>query len=449
MTGAWIPNPEPFPSAPPDRWPTPPPFPPPPPGPSPGRGRGGAVAILAVALAFAVLVVGAIGWAVRRDDSRPDVATSTSSSTTSTTGPSSPSSSTTEAPPTTAPQSLEEALGDLIAFVEAERGHRFKERPRVEAIDPAVFDAKLRADLDRRRSELATEQVTLRALGQIEPGTDLVEVYRSLLEAGVVGFYDPETKELFVQGTTVTAYRRAVIVHELTHALDDQYFDLGRTTAFDRRSDESGFGFLSIVEGSAKRVENAYRRSLSATDRAALAAEEAQLATGVNPFDLPIAVQLRQALPYLSGERLVQEVIDARGIGALDRAFGDPPTTSEQVLDPSVFRARERALPVTTPSADGPVVDSGAFGVVDVQLTLLGTDPLGALDAFEPIDGWGGGRFVAWNDGGGRSCVRFRLVGDTPADTAALGNQLSDWAGRRGAELGRAGGGELEVTRCA
>ncbi len=482
MSGAWIPNPAPFPSTPPDRWPapaTPPSAPLPQPG--PGRGRGAAAAIVAAAMVFAVLVAGALGWAARRDEDRSETAASTSApgpTTTPFTFPSpSPSPSTrvppsstipprstvppstrvppsTEGPPSTpAPppgrsQTLAEALPDLIAFVERERGHRFRTRPRVEAIDASAFDAKLRADLERRRGELAKEQVSLRALGQLKPDADLVEVYRGLLEAGVVGFYDPESKELFVQGTTVTAYRRTVIVHELTHALDDQHFDLNRLSRFEGRPDESGFGFLSIVEGSAKRVENAYRRSLSARDRAALAAEEAQLASGVNPFQFPIAVQVRQALPYLSGERLAEALVDAGGIAGLDRAFGHPPTTSEQVLDPAAFRAGEAARAVPAPKADGAVVDAGAFGLVDLQLTLLGTDPLGALDAFEPLEGWGGGRFVAWRGAGGQSCARVHLVGDRPADTEALGDQLSGWASRSGAEVRRVGW-VLEVTRCA
>ena len=47
---------------------------------------------------------------------------------------------------------------------------------------------------------------------------------------GVVGFYDPVTKVLKVRGTDLTPYRREVIAHELTHALDDQVHGLDDLT---------------------------------------------------------------------------------------------------------------------------------------------------------------------------------------------------------------------------
>ena len=75
---------------------------------------------------------------------------------------------------------------------------------------------------------------------------------------GVVGFYDPETDELVVRGAALTPYVRTTIAHELVHALDDQHLDLDRPE-YDEADDEIGFGFSSVVEGNARRVENAYR----------------------------------------------------------------------------------------------------------------------------------------------------------------------------------------------
>jgi len=81
----------------------------------------------------------------------------------------------------------------------------------------------------------------------------VVQEERTLLTAGVVGFYDPETKQLVVRGTDTTPFTRRVLAHELTHALDDQHFDLNRQQ-LDKADDETGFGFSALVEGNARRV---------------------------------------------------------------------------------------------------------------------------------------------------------------------------------------------------
>ena len=98
----------------------------------------------------------------------------------------------------------------------------------------------------------------LEGLGLVEPDADLVESMRSLLGVGVVGFYDPETDELVVRGAALTPYVRTTIAHELIHALDDQHLDLDRPE-YDEADDEVGFGFSSVVEGNARRIEDAYR----------------------------------------------------------------------------------------------------------------------------------------------------------------------------------------------
>lgn len=475
MDEPWIPNPAPYPSAPPSSWPA---LQPPEPaaGPPQRPRRDATAVIVAAALAFAVLVVAGIGWAVVREgdrgsDAAPEPAEPSSSTTltatsttlpTSTTTPassgpssSSPPPSSSPTPPTTTPGgSLDAAVEDLITFVERERGHRFRKRPEVKAIAAGEFDAKLATSLAGERASIAKEQVTFRALGLIEPQADLFEVYERLLSASAVGFYDPETEELYVEGERITALRRVVIVHELTHALDDQYFNLQRTDAMEKRPDESAFGFLSLIEGSAKRVEAAYRESLSDEEEREVMAEETQLASGLDTLSLPVSVLLLQQIPYTSGEILARQLVTEGGNAGLDRSFRVPPATSEQVLEPTRYERREAALTLTPPVADGTAVERGAFGAVDLLVTLIGPDILSALDSLKDPRGWGGGAFVSWRQGSG-ACARLRLVGDTEGDTARFRDDLAAWADGNAATVievadsALPGRSVLEATRCA
>src|SRR5437588_512232 len=83
---------------------------------------------------------------------------------------------------------------------------------------------------------------------------DLGAAESSLLSNGVAGFYDPTSKTLVVRGEKPTPYVRQVLVHELTHALQDQYFSINRPD-LDRADDERGDGLLGLSEGDAVRVD--------------------------------------------------------------------------------------------------------------------------------------------------------------------------------------------------
>ena len=127
-----------------------------------------------------------------------------------------------------------EALArSLQGEVEKTRGLRFREPPRVALLDDAAFRQRLKdkTAAERDEAELRTTQHTLRALRLIPGGLDLTAAVDTLLGAGVVGFYDPKTKELVVRGASASSpLVRHTLVHELTHALQDQHFgiDLAR-----------------------------------------------------------------------------------------------------------------------------------------------------------------------------------------------------------------------------
>ncbi|MEZ5239568.1 MAG: hypothetical protein R2716_11725 [Microthrixaceae bacterium] len=78
-----------------------------------------------------------------------------------------------------------------------------------------------------------------------------------------MGYYDPTDGKLRVRGD-LTPYRREVIVHELTHALDDQLFDLSGLER-DGLLDSGYLAELVAIEGSAERVRSRYAASFQPT----------------------------------------------------------------------------------------------------------------------------------------------------------------------------------------
>lgn len=386
-------------------------------GPSP------AWAALAVGLVVALLAatVGAVLWRDPVDDGGAASPSPTTRRSTTTTGP--PPVVDGDVVPTGRPE-LDAALAGLAAFVERERGLEFREPVLVELLDDDAFEARLLEDFEEDAEELADDAEELIALGFVDRGTDLAAELRTLLGVGVLGFYDPETDELVVRGAELTPYTRQTVVHELTHALDDQWFDLDRPE-YDDRTDEVSFGFTVVVEGSATRVESAYEASLTPDERAALRREETAFALDADVSGIPLILLQLISAPYELGEDFVDEVVATGGDEALAEALTEPPVTSEQVIEFDAYEAREPARPVAPPPVEGEQIGEGVFGQVMLEFLL---DPvLGMGRSAQVAEGWAGDWYVLWR-AGDRSCVRIDLAGETDPALAEVEEALRAWA---------------------
>ena len=64
-------------------------------------------------------------------------------------------------------------------------------------------------------------------LGLIEPDDDVRALAGSIFGEGVAGYYDPRTQRMrIVEGAAPGPLADMVLAHELTHALEDQRFEL-------------------------------------------------------------------------------------------------------------------------------------------------------------------------------------------------------------------------------
>jgi hypothetical protein len=333
-----------------------------------------------------------------------------------------------EAPPA-GEEELSAAVEEISAFVAEERGLEFREPVDVELEPDAAFEERLFEDFDEDVEEIEESQVLWRAMGLIEPDQNLVDLFTEALGAGVVGFYDPETDELVVRGAELTPSVQVTIAHELTHALDDQHFDIDRTE-YDDADDEISFGFSALLEGQATVVEEAYLDSLSEAEQDEYVRESMEQGAGNAPDVPDILIQMIVA-PYQIGPGFVEALVEAGGQGQMDAAYDDPPRTSEQVIDPEAYLEGEGAVEVNHPSADGEAIDEGVFGALSLGVIL--SDSIGTQEAQAAAIGWGGD-WMTWWEEGDRSCMRATFVGDTADDTDELADAWSAWSEETDAE---------------
>ena len=324
---------------------------------------------------------------------------------------------------------LQPEVQRLQRFVERHRGLTFKEPVDVRIVNDEEMKQELRRETRDDAEEIDDFNRIARALGYIEPGQNVRKEFERLYDAGVVGLYDPEAKKLFVRGTELSPLVEVTLVHELTHALQDQHFGLHRPD-LDEVDDESGAGFQAIVEGDAERIALIYREQLPAEQQKEIEREEIA-ATARYPQDAPPALLAGLVFPYAFGPRLVEQIVERGGQSALDAAFADPPRWTEQILHPDLFLAGDHPVPDVPhpqPAGDAEAIDEGRIGEFDLGL-ILGI--AGVDNPQIAAQGWGADRYVAWRNGDEGGCVRFNLRMDTAKDAAEVRQALQELATKR------------------
>ena len=159
------------------------------------------------------------------------------------------------------PDEWDPRVADLAAFVEDERGLEFEHPVYVDFLTPAEYTAQTTDDEgtmeEDEREQLDRYAAELRALGVASGELDLFAAFNQVSDGGTLAFYDPTDERVRVRGTEMTVGLEVTLVHELTHALQDQHFDLERLDG-PQLDDGAATAFRGLAEGDALRVEEAY-----------------------------------------------------------------------------------------------------------------------------------------------------------------------------------------------
>jgi hypothetical protein len=314
------------------------------------------------------------------------------------------------------PDAWDPRVVDLVQFVETTRGLAFEHPVFVDFLDDATFvanfgdteDAPLRAPTEQR----AYENELLDALG-LTNGGDVATAQATMAAANAYSSYTPATDRIAVRGTELTPAVRAALTHQLTHALQAQYFDLRG------RSDEPGM--KATAEADAMRVEAAYRAGLSSEEQVAAQQAPPPAADAASMAAVPWTLVELQYAPYVLGPRLVNDVFTARGNAGVDELMTQPPT-DEQLISPWSWHAGDPPTSITTEA----VAPEGST-VVESNKPLSVLQMLVSMDAWltwtmarSALDHWVGGTYTSYRTSpSGPLCVAIAAVFDGPGDRFA------------------------------
>jgi hypothetical protein len=308
---------------------------------------------------------------------------------------------------------VREQIGDL-------RGKPFKRPVEVRLADRDAFVAYARETVRARGGEqrLRDDERIAKLLGLVSGDADLQRLTMDVLEEQVGGFYDPPSETFYVMDTIAPELARVIMSHELTHALDDQYHDLDGLDRDLEGNADAQLALHAVMEGSAQvLMERWLGTYASPEDRAALSGMQDSL-TGDTLALAPPLVWKPYMASYFQGQAFLQRqarlsvLPSSARLNDIERAFIDPPRSTEQVLhpvkywdarrrdDPLVLRADVRDLP------DGwEVLREDTLGELHLALLTTPFDERGGMQLSplailqlrftnDAASGWGGDRFV-------------------------------------------------------
>ncbi|TDD64321.1 hypothetical protein E1262_28640 [Jiangella aurantiaca] len=301
---------------------------------------------------------------------------------------------------------LETQVAAIQQLVEEERGLPAGDEVDIEFV--SLDEVQRRAveltqdELDPQRA--AVDSRLLAALGAVEPGTDLVQAQLDALDAGVGGFYNPETQQLVIGSEEMDGLGALVTAHELVHAQADAAMGLPdqEAIALDSGSD-AAYAALNAIEGDASLYSQQFIGRHLPLDEL-LALQEASGQTSADLDALPHFVARQLEFPYVEGMTFTCDVFLDGGWEAVDRTYTEVPTTTAQILFPDRYHAEEDAVDVRDPAGlDGwEVVRADTFGAADLLFLLEapGDDENAALsDPKDRVAAWAGGEVAVWGRG--------------------------------------------------
>lgn len=316
--------------------------------------------------------------------------------------------------------------------------------------------AELRRRLERDARQnvdevrLRGEERTLVAFGLAPQGVDLLEAATAFDAEAVDGYYDAEKKRLYLveEDAELSVLTRSLFAHEITHALQDQYFDLEAIgDAMEDKNADEALAVVSLIEGDAQSVQYEYEHVTGIADAVEKAYEEDAPDEALLERTPPIIVESAN-FPYDAGVGLVEALFEEGGNAEVDAAFADPPRSTEQVIHPERYLERDEPIAVRLPDLSralgGGWRELGADTLGEFGVIVLLTGPEDTEQAFEAAlpkaAGWDGDRYALYARGD-REVLLWRSVWDSAKDAREFAAALRAYDEERfGAEYAETDG---------
>jgi hypothetical protein len=191
-------------------------------------------------------------------------------------------------------------------------------------------------------------------LGRYRRKNDVKSESVKLYLSQVAAFYDHRRKEMVIlegarQFSQESGFRfvsygdwrdNMILAHELTHAMQDQNFEMGSRLEEISDNDDALLAFKSLIEGDATLAGFAYvRGGMDDTLADFITAHLTDLpqVSAAQEKNVPDALSIPFLFQYAEGTAFVREAYRRGGWDSVDAAFRNPPESTAQIIDPTLY----------------------------------------------------------------------------------------------------------------
>ena len=289
---------------------------------------------------------------------------------------------------------------------------------------------------DKNAAERYAGARSAEAFGLLPKGFDLDSFMIDLLTEQIAGLYDPKTHEFYVADWIPIDDQRRVMAHELTHALEDQHFQIEAWEKAARPNDDSELARESVLEGSAMVAMVEYL--LEDSGRSLKDLPDINPAMLIGDMDetptlkkAPTFIKDALIFPYLDGLTFSAAILKPSGWDALPGIFSKPPVSTQQIMHPALYTSGKVPAPISLPSMEKTLGAGwvkleentmGEFGWKEVLKQFLGEPRAKPLSA-----AWDGDRYAVYEQKPSKRLLlitRERLA--TPERAARFFGQYSE-----------------------
>src|SRR5678816_4499612 len=204
-------------------------------------------------------------------------------------------------------------------------------------------------DTETTPAEMHAAEVLLKAFG-LAPQTF---AYRSflflLLTEQVAGYYDPKAQQFYLADWIELEGQKPVMAHELTHALQDQHFNLKRFENWPKGDSDAELAAHALIEGDATLAMTLYMAKNPLVALAFIRSLGAQEVASEQFKQAPRALRESLLFPYEEGSAWATQLYKRGGWEMVSQAFTKLPQSSEQILHADKYFAYEAPQKLSLP----------------------------------------------------------------------------------------------------
>jgi len=191
--------------------------------------------------------------------------------------------------------------------------------------------------------EIHAQEALVRAFGLVSRDFHLEKFLISFYTEQAAGFYDPKRKTMFIADWIPAETQTMVLSHELTHALQDQSWDLESYLHGARDNDDATDARQAVVEGYATAamlqqatgpLELGQLPSLTPLMEMVIHQEFEDFPAFSNA---PYFFRMEALFPYVQGMGFIQAGLQLGGWKDLKLLFEHPPEATKQIFEPQTY----------------------------------------------------------------------------------------------------------------